>query len=165
MKLATLHDLFVHELKDLYSAENQIIKALPKMIKAASSESLKEAFEKHLEVTKAQLERLTEVFEQIEASPGRMKCQAMEGLIAECQDMIKEKAAPEVLDAALIAGAQRIEHYEISGYGTARTYAEHLGFDDAAALLQETLDEEKETDVELTSLAESEINVEAEAPS
>jgi ferritin-like metal-binding protein YciE len=161
MKINSVQDLLVQELKDLYSAETQLVKALPKMAKAATSDALCEAFEKHLEVTKGQVERLDQVFEMLEASPRGKKCVAMQGLIEEAQELLKEDIAPEILDAALIGAAQKVEHYEIASYGTARTLAQLLGLDKAAELLQETLDEESATDEELTALAEEEINVEA----
>jgi ferritin-like metal-binding protein YciE len=161
MEMESLRDLFVEQLKDLYSAENQIIKALPKMIKAASSEELKSAFQEHLEQTKGQVERLDQIFEEIEESPRGKKCKGMEGLIAEGKELLEEDAEEDVLDAGLIASAQHIEHYEIAGYGCVRTYAQLLGLDNAAKLLQQTLDEEKETDELLSGLAEN-INVEAE---
>jgi len=165
MKMESLHDLFIEELKDLYSAENQLVKALPKMAKAATAESLKEAFQEHLEVTKTQVERLDRIFEGLGKSPRGKKCLAMEGLIAEGSELIgkKKEIEPEVMDAGLIAAAQKVEHYEIAGYGTVRTYAKLLGEDEAAELLQETLNEEAETDEALTALAESEINLEAAA--
>ncbi|HYO25005.1 MAG TPA: ferritin-like domain-containing protein [Lacipirellulaceae bacterium] len=162
MKLDSFDALFLHELQDLYSAEKQLIAALPKMAKKASSEELKGAFEKHLEQTKGQQERLETIFKDLELSTGRHKCKAMEGLIEEASELMKEDAEPGVLDAALIGAAQRVEHYEIAGYGTARTFAEMLGHTDAAQLLQETLDEEKDTDVLLTELALTTINVEAQ---
>lgn len=164
-KVSNLQDLLVQELKDLYSAENQLLKALPRMAKTASSEALKAAFQEHLEVTQAQVERLDEVFEILEKSPKGKKCAAMEGLIEEASELIKEKKEfdPQVLDAALIGAAQKVEHYEIAGYGTTRTFAKLLGLDEVAELLQATLDEESETDEKLTALAESEINVEAVA--
>ncbi len=162
MALKSLHDLFVNELKDLYSAENQLVKALPKMAKAANSPELRTAFEEHLEVTKMQVERLETIFGQLEESPKGKKCKAMEGLIEEGSEMMEEDAAPAVMDAGLIAAAQRVEHYEIAGYGCVRTFANLLGFDKAADLLQETLDEEGEADKKLTDLAESVINVSAE---
>jgi ferritin-like metal-binding protein YciE len=161
MEMESLRDLFVEQLKDLYSAENQIIKALPKMIKAASSEELKSAFQEHLEQTKGQVERLDQIFEEIEESPRGKKCKGMEGLIAEGKELLEEDAEEDVLDAGLIASAQHIEHYEIAGYGCVRTYAQLLGLDNAAKLLKQTLDEEKETDELLSGLAEN-INVEAE---
>ena len=163
MKLESLQDLLVHELKDLYSAENQLVKALPKMAKAAESEDLKAAFEEHWEVTKTQVERLETIFEELGVSPKGKKCKAMEGLIEEGSELISEDGEPSVKDAALIAAAQKVEHYEIAGYGCARTYAQLLGMDKAAELLQETLDEEGETDKKLTELAESVVNVEAQS--
>jgi ferritin-like metal-binding protein YciE len=161
MKMATLKDLFVEELKDLYSAEKQLIKALPKMAKAATSEDLKEGFLEHLEQTKGHAERLEQVFELLGQKPRAKTCKAMEGLIEEGKELLEEDAESEVLDAGLIAAAQRVEHYEIAGYGCVRTYAELLGEDEARELLQQTLDEEAETDKKLTQLAEQ-INVEAE---
>ena len=162
MALGSLHDLYVEELRDLYNAENQLLKALPKMARAASDESLRAAFEEHLEVTRGQVDRLDRIFKKLGEKPTGKKCVAMEGLIKEGKEMMEENAAPAVLDAALIAAAQKVEHYEIAGYGTVRTYARMLGYEEAADLLQETLDEEGETDQKLTDLAESVINVEAE---
>ena len=161
MKLDSMRDLLIHELRDLYSAENQIIKALPKMAKAASSEELRQAFEEHLEQTKGQVERLDQIFESLEVSSRGPKCKAMEGLIEEGKELLEEEDVDEaVLDAALIAAAQRVEHYEIAGYGCARTFARLLGEEEAADLLQMTLDEEADTDKRLTDIAEN-INVEA----
>lgn len=162
MKLDSLEALFLQELKDLYSAENQLVKALPKMAKAASSEALRTAFQEHLEVTRNQVERLNKVFEYLEVPPKGVKCLAMEGLIAEGKELLEAEADAAVLDAALIAAAQKIEHYEISGYGTLRTWASLLGYEEVETLLQETLDEEKEADEALTELAETVINLEAE---
>jgi ferritin-like metal-binding protein YciE len=161
MEMTELRDLFIEELKDLYSAENQIIKALPKMIKAATSEELKSGFEEHLEQTKGHVERLEQIFSALDESPKGKKCKGMEGLLEEGKDLMEEDAEAEVLDAGLIAAAQHVEHYEIAGYGCVRTYADLLGNKKAAQLLQKTLDEEKQTDQKLTKLAES-INVEAE---
>jgi ferritin-like metal-binding protein YciE len=160
MKLSNLHDLFVDELKDLYSAENQILKALPKMIKTASSDALKNAFQEHLEVTKEQVRRLDQIFKKLKGSPRGKKCKAMEGLLEEGNEVMSEDADPAVMDAALIAAAQRVEHYEMAGYGVVRTYAKLLGNQEAAELLQQTLNEEGEADETLTELAEN-INVEA----
>lgn len=165
MTLSTLHDLYVDELKDLYNAENQILKALPKMAKAASDPKLAAAFTGHLAETKIHIERLETIFQQLDASPKGKKCKAMEGLLAEGQDLMAEDASPSVLDAALIAAAQRVEHYEMAGYGCVRTFARLLGEDQAADLLQQTLDEEGATDKKLTQLAESVINTEAVSPS
>jgi ferritin-like metal-binding protein YciE len=162
MALNSLHDLYVNELKDLYSAENQLLKALPKMAKAADSDKLRAAFEEHLEVTKGQVKRLDEIFDELDSSPTGKKCKAMEGLIEEGDEVLEEGGEPAVLDAALIAAAQRVEHYEIAGYGCVRTFATLLGYEEAAALLQETLDEEAEADKKLTELAETAINVDAE---
>jgi ferritin-like metal-binding protein YciE len=161
MKMSTLHDLYVNELKDLYNAESQLLKALPKMAKAASAPELAEAFETHLEETQVHVERLEKVFEELDVSPKGKKCKAMEGLIEEGKEILEEDADPSVRDAALIAAAQRVEHYEIAGYGCVRTYARLLGYEEAADLLQETLNEEGATDHKLTELAESVINVEA----
>ena len=163
MKLESLQALYIEELRDLYSAETQITKALPKMIKAASHDELKTAFQEHLDQTMGQIERLEKIFEKLGKSPKGKTCKAMEGLVEEAAELLKEgkDADPSVLDAGLIAAAQRVEHYEIAGYGTVRTYAETLGDDEAAGLLQETLDEEAETDRRLTDLAENVVNVEA----
>jgi ferritin-like metal-binding protein YciE len=161
MEIDSLRKLYVEELKDLYSAEKQLIQALPKMAKKAQNAQLKQAFQQHLEITQTQLERLDRVFEGLEKSPRGKKCKAMEGLIEEAKEMMQEDMEPEVMDAALIAAAQRVEHYEIAGYGTVRTYANLLGEKDAAKLLQQTLDEEGQADKILTQLAESSINVEA----
>ena len=161
MKLQTLHDLLVHELKDLYSAETQLVKALPKMAKAASSDNLREGIEEHLEQTRGHVQRLEQIFENLEASHRGKKCKAMEGLIEEGKEMLAEDAEPAVMDAAIIGAAQKVEHYEMAGYGTARTYARLLGLDAIAKLLDETFEEEKATDAKLTELAESEINVAA----
>jgi ferritin-like metal-binding protein YciE len=155
-----LKHLYVEELKDLYSAENQMVKALPKMIKAATSKDLRAGFEGHLEQTKGHVSRLEEIFKGLGESPKGKKCKGMEGLIKEGGEMIEEDPAPEELDAGLISAAQRVEHYEIAGYGCVRTYAKLLGENEAEALLQETLEEEKKTDAKLTQLAEN-INLEA----
>ena len=157
----TLRDLYVDELKDLWSAEKQLIKALPKMAKAANDPELSKAFMTHLRETERQVERLEQVFEELGESPRGKKCIGMEGLIEEGQELLKEKPDPDVLDAGLIAKAQHIEHYEIAGYGTVRTYAQLLGAERQAQLLQQTLDEERKTDKLLTQLAESSINIEA----
>lgn len=147
---------------DLYNAENQLLKALPKMAKAASAPELRDAFEEHLTVTKGQVERLDQIFEALGERPAGKKCVAMEGLIEEGKEMMKEDAEPAVLDAALIAAAQRVEHYEMAGYGCVRTSARLLGYEEAAELLQATLEEEGEADHKLTGLAESVINIKAE---
>ncbi|MBN9121444.1 MAG: ferritin-like domain-containing protein [Planctomycetes bacterium] len=161
MSLDSLHDLYVDELKDLYSAENQLLKALPRMAKAATAPELKAAFTEHLEVTRGQVARLEQIFEELGVSPKGKKCKAMEGLIEEGKELMQEDGDENVMDAALIAAAQRVEHYEMAGYGCVRTFAHLLGYEDATALLQETLDEEGEADKKLTALAESVINVEA----
>lgn len=159
-KLSSPRDLLIVELKDLYSAEMQLIKALPKMAKAAESEQLKSAFEKHLEQTKTHAERLEEVMSQLDESPKGKKCKAMEGLIEEGKETMEEDAEPVILDLALITAAQKVEHYEIAGYGCARTLAELAGEKDVASVLQETLDEEGETDKLLTEIAMG-LNVES----
>jgi ferritin-like metal-binding protein YciE len=161
MEMNTLRDLYIDELKDLYSAEKQLIKAIPKMAKAANDPELSKAFQTHLRQTERQVQRLEQVFEELGESPRGKKCIGMEGLIEEGNELIKEDPDPDVLDAGLIAKAQHIEHYEIAGYGTVRTYAQLMGADRQAQLLQETLDEEGETDKLLTQLAESSINIEA----
>jgi ferritin-like metal-binding protein YciE len=160
METNRLKHLYIEELKDLYSAENQMVKALPKMIKAATSEDLRAGFEEHLEQTKGHVSRLEEIFQALGESPKGKKCKGMEGLIKEGGEMIEEDPAPEELDAGLISAAQRVEHYEIAGYGCVSTYAKLLGEDEAESLLRETLEEEKKTDSKLTELAES-INLEA----
>ena len=163
MALDSLHDLYVDELKDLYSAENQLLEALPRMAKAASAPQLKAAFLEHLEVTKGQVARLENIFEGLGASSKGKKCKAMEGLVEEGKEIIQEEGVPAVIDAALIAAAQRVEHYEMAGYGCVRTFAKLLGYDQAVKLLQATLDEEGEADKKLTQLAETVINVKAES--
>jgi ferritin-like metal-binding protein YciE len=160
----SLRELYVDELRDLMSAEKQLTKALPKMAKAASSEELKEGFEKHLEQTKGHVERLEQVFEMLEQRPSGKKCMGMEGLVNEGAEIMHEDFSDEVMDAALISAAQRVEHYEIAAYGTVIAYADLLGESKHAALLRQTLQEEKETDQKLTELSEQ-INVEAEGGS
>lgn len=154
MKMNRLDDLYLDQLKDLYSAEKQLVQALPKMAKAATSEELKTGFEEHLEQTKTHVSRLEQIFSSLGSSPGRKKCAAMEGLIEEGQEAIELQGDPIVRDAALIAAAQRVEHYEIAAYGTVRTFANHLGHNDHSNLLQTTLDEEGATDKKLTAMAE-----------
>ena len=161
MELSTLKDLYVHELKDLFSAEQQLVKALPKMAKAASNKELAGGFQAHLEQTKEHAERLQQILSKHQATSRGAKCKGMEGLVAEGAELIEEEADPEVKDAGLIAAAQSVEHYEIAGYGTARTYAELLGDQEGAQLLQTTLEEEKQTDEKLTQLAKSAINLAA----
>jgi len=157
-----LRQLYIDELKDLYSAENQLVKALPKMAKAATSDELRQAFEEHLEQTKGQVQRLETIFEALDENPKGKKCAGMEGLVKEGSENISEYEE-EVLDAALIGTAQRVEHYEMAGYGTVVAFAELLGEDEHVSLLQETLQEEKEADSKLTELSK-EINVAAEQP-
>src|SRR3954463_16576033 len=161
MELETLKDLYVHELKDLYSAENQLIKALPKMAKAAKNRQLSAAFNQHLEQTKRQAKRLEQILKSQGESTRGPKCEGMEGLIAEGDKMAKEDAEDEVRDAGLIAAAQRVEHYEIAGYGCARTYAQLLRDTKGAKLLNTSLQEEGATDKKLTKLAKSVINLRA----
>jgi ferritin-like metal-binding protein YciE len=156
-----LEELLVDELKDLYSAENQILKALPKMAKAASAPELKRAFERHLEETRRQVERLDQIGEALDIRLTGKKCKGMEGLIEEGKEVISEDFDENTLDAGLIGAAQKVEHYEIAAYGTARAHAAMLGYNKAAKLLQQTLDEEGATDKKLTALAESVVNVEA----
>jgi ferritin-like metal-binding protein YciE len=164
MNSNALKSLYIDELKDLYSAENQLIKALPRMAKAATSPDLKKGFEEHLEQTREHARRLELILKGLDESPKGKKCKGMEGLIEEGSELIDEDPGDEELDAGLIAAAQRVEHYEIAGYGCVRTYAELLDQGDAASLLEETLEEERETDQKLTKLAES-INVTAAAVS
>lgn len=162
MKLETLQDLLLDELEDIYDAEQQLVEALPKMAKSATSPELKKSFETHLEQTEGHVTRLEKVFKIFGEEPERKTCKAMKGLIAEGAEVIKEDAEPEVKDAALIAAAQRVEHYEMAAYGSARTYAEELGKSDAVELLNETLNEEKQTDSKLTKLAVQVINLKAQ---
>jgi len=163
MKIKSMEDLFVHELRDLYHAEKQLTKALPKMAKAASSEELRTAFEEHLEETQNQVSRLEQIFSDLDIPTRGVKCAAMEGLIEEGQEAIKDVEDDDVRDAALIAAAQRVEHYEIAGYGCAKTFAELLGHQDVVQLLQETLDEEHAADQKLNEIAMSSVNEEAVA--
>jgi ferritin-like metal-binding protein YciE len=163
MEMDTLKDLYVEELKDLYSAERQLVKAIPKMIRAANDPKLKAAFKDHLAKTQQHAVRLERICKELGASPRGKKCIGMEGLIEEGSELIKEDPEPEVLDAGLIAAAQHVEHYEMAGYGCVRTYARELGFDSQAELLQKTLDEEAEANELLTELAVSAINLEAAA--
>lgn len=159
-KIQNLRELLVYELKDLHSAETQLVKALPKMAKAASDDDLADAFEEHLEQTRGQIERLERAFEVLGEKPKGKTCEAMKGLIAEGEDILTEDATDDVRDAALIAAAQKIEHYEIAGYGTVRTFANLLGEKEVAELLQASLEEEGDTDKKLTEIAEA-LNVEA----
>jgi ferritin-like metal-binding protein YciE len=155
-----LRELYLDELKDLYNAENQLIKALPKLAKASSSDELRQGFEEHLEQTKGHVERLEQIFEAMEESPKGKKCAGMEGLVKEGSEVMEEDFEGAVMDAALIGAAQRVEHYEIAAYGTVIAFANQLGESEHASLLKETLEEEKETDEKLTSLSE-EINSQA----
>ena len=161
MAMDSLKDLYVEELKDLYNAENQLLKALPRLAKKASSPDLKAAFEEHLGQTEGQVNRLEKIFKSLGEKPTGKTCKAMKGLVEEGKEIIEEDGDNSVLDAALIGAAQKVEHYEIAGYGTARTFASMLGEEDAVELLQETLDEEAATDKKLTALAESLVNPEA----
>lgn len=161
MKLNTLKSLYFHELKDLYSAEKQLVKALPKMAKAATNPDLKAGFLKHLEETKVHATRLEELLASHDQGTRGPKCKAMEGLVEEGSELIEEEADPEVKDAGLIVAAQKVEHYEIAGYGSVRTFAKLLGDKAGEKILQTTLDEEGATDKSLTQLAESVVNLEA----
>lgn len=160
MEIDSLRKLYIEELKDLYSAEKQILQALPKMARKASNPQLKAGFEEHLRQTEGHVERLDQIFEALGKSPRGKKCKGMEGLLEEGKEVMQEDMDDETRDAALIAAAQRVEHYEMAGYGTVRTYAQLLGEREAGKLLQQTLDEEGQTDKKLTQLAGS-INVEA----
>jgi ferritin-like metal-binding protein YciE len=162
MELSTLKDLYIHELKDLYSAEKQIIKALPKMVKAATHPKLAAGFAEHLVQTKEHAVRLEQILKSHDETTRGPKCQGMEGVLKEGAEMIEEDADDEVRDAGLIAAGQRVEHYEMAGYGTARTYADLLGDKRGAQLLQKTLNEEGETDKKLSKLATSVVNVAAD---
>jgi len=158
MALESMQDLFLNELKDVYNAEKQILKALPRMAKAADAPALQQAFTKHLRETEGQVQRLERIFKSLGQTPRGKKCKGMEGLIEEGKEILEEEGAPEVIDAALISAAQRVEHYEIAAYGCLRTYAQLLGLDDADRLLQETLNEEEATDEALPALGEGGIN-------
>ncbi|RYD82375.1 MAG: ferritin-like domain-containing protein [Sphingobacteriales bacterium] len=162
MKLETLNDLFLEQLKDLYSAENQLVEAMPKMEAKASSLELKSAFKMHLAETEHHVQRLAQIFQELGMDGGGHKCKAMEGIIKEGDELMKQDADPDVMDAGLIAAAQRVEHYEISGYGTACTYAKQLGYNNALDLLKQTINEEKMADEKLSIIAESTVNLEAE---
>ncbi len=163
MTLNSFDDLLIEQLQDLYDAEQRLVKALPMMAQAAHSPSLKSAFQEHLRQTQGHVSRLERVFQMLGKSPSSKTCDAMKGLVSEGQDAISANGDPDVKDAALIAAAQRVEHYEIAGYGTVRTFAQRLGRQDAAQLLQQTLDEEAATDKKLTALAEQGINPRAAA--
>ena len=159
MNTNSLQELYVEQLQDLYSAEQQIIKALPKMIEAAQSDELRSALKEHLEVTRQQAGRIETICQELGEDAQNEKCKGMEGVLKEGSDLVKD-ASEEIRDAAIIAAAQRVEHYEMAGYGTARTYATLLGFGDAAGMLEQTLEEEKEADQTLSELAQ-ELNLEA----
>lgn len=161
-KMATLEDLYTDLLKDLYSAEKQLVKALPKLAKNAQSPDLQKAFQEHLKQTEGQVARIERIFTEMGGSPRGKKCVGMEGLIEEGNELLQEDAEPDVLDAGLIAAAQKVEHYEIAGYGTARAWAQRLGYDKAARLLQETLEEESMANEKLNKIAESHVNMEAQ---
>jgi ferritin-like metal-binding protein YciE len=162
MKLETMKGLLLDELQDLYSAETQITKALPKMAKASSASDLKHAFESHLQETEGHVQRLETIFKHMKESPKGKTCEGMKGLLKEGDERVKEGGEPEVLDAGLISAAQRVEHYEIAAYGSARTYAELLGESEIVKLLEQTLEEEKAADQKLTKVAKK-VNVKAQA--
>lgn len=157
----SMEDLYVNQLEDLYDAEKRLTKALPKMANAAHDTKLKHAFEEHQKKTETHVKRLEQIFKQLDREPHRETCQAMKGLISEGEEMINAQGDDSVRDAALIAAAQRVEHYEMAGYGTLRSFAESLGYPEAARILQQTLDEEGQADKELSQLAKSHVNVKA----
>lgn len=161
MALATMHDLMIAELKDIYSAETQLVKALPKMATGATSPSLRKAFEDHLEQTQEQVSRLEQIFELLGQSPRGKKCKGMEGLLEEAGEMLEEEGDDMVRDAGIIAAAQRVEHYEIAAYGSTLAFATLMGHTEIAELLETTLNEEKATDELLSTIAEEEVNVSA----
>ena len=161
MEMSNLQDLMVENLKDLYSAETQMLKALPKVAKSVENEQLREALTMHVKETEGQIKRLEQIFQQLGEKPTGKKCKGMEGLLEENKEMMEEDAEPDVLDAGLIVGCQKAEHYEIAGYGSAVTFAKLLGNEQAARLLAQSLDEEERTDKKLTQIAESTINIEA----
>lgn len=161
MAVQSLEDMFLEELKDVYNAENQILKALPRMAKKASAPELRRAFEQHLKQTEVQVQRLERVFATLDEKPKGKSCKGMQGIIEEGKEVMSEDIEDDVLDAALIAAAQKVEHYEMATYGTLRAWAETLGNQQAAKLLQQTLDEEEATDKKLTQLAEQLVNAEA----
>jgi ferritin-like metal-binding protein YciE len=161
VKLESLNDLYLCELKDLYSAEDQIVKALPKVIEKTTSPELRQALQSHLEETRGHVTRLEQIFDMHGEEAKKQKCKGMQGVLSEGDELLGYDAPPEVRDAAIISACQRVEHYEMAGYGTVRTYAEQLGHQRAAALLQQTLDEEKAADDKLTDIAASRVNIEA----
>jgi ferritin-like metal-binding protein YciE len=158
MAVKSVNDLLLEELRDVYHAEKQLVKALPKMAKKAKSDKLRQAIEQHLEETKGQVDRLEQVFEKLDSRSRAKRCEAMEGLIEEAEQAMEEITTPEVLDAAMIAAAQKVEHYEIASYGSARALAEALGHNEVAQLLEQTLEEEKQADQKLNEIALSEVN-------
>ena len=158
MPVTSVDDIFLMELQDIYSAEKQLEEALPKQAEAAGSETLRKLFTEHTEQTRGQIERLEQIFEMLDEEPGDESCEAMEGLVEEAEQIMEEVDQPELRDVALIAAAQKVEHYEMASYGTLRTLAESMGLKEAASLLEKTLDEEKRTDARLTKVAESEVN-------
>ena len=164
MEMESLQDLLIEEMRDLYNAETQLTKALPKMAKKASNPQLRKAFETHLRETEGHVERLQKIFDKLGKKPTGKKCAAMTGLVEEGKEMMGEDMEEDTMDAALISIAQKVEHYEIASYGTVRTWANLLGDDQTAKLLQQTLDEEGKTDKLLTELAENSINIEAAQP-
>jgi len=161
MEMSNLQDLWVENLRDLYSAENQILKALPKAAKKVQNEELRTALEDHVEETQGHVQRIEQIMQKLGEKPGGKKCHGMEGLLEEAKELMSEDPEPEVLDAGLIVDCQKVEHYEIAGYGSAVTFAKLLGNEEAARMLAQTLDEEKATDEKLTAIAESAINVQA----
>ncbi|MCU7496785.1 MAG: ferritin-like domain-containing protein [Ignavibacteria bacterium] len=161
MAIKSMHDLLVDSVKDIYYAEKQVLKTMPRMIKKISSNNVKKAFEQHSKETEKQIARLEKVFKELNMTPKAKKCPAIDGIIQEGKEVMDEISDPNVMDAAVIGFAQKIEHYEITSYGTARTFANHLGMNKLASLLQNTLDEEYATDDKLTQMAQSEVNVEA----
>ena len=158
MKIETMEDLFLEQIRDLYDAEKQLVKALPKMASASSSDRLRQAFDMHLEQTKGHVARLEQIFSQIDQKSGGESCDGMKGLISEGEDVVDDVDKSPLRDAGLIAAGNRVEHYEMAGYGTARTFAQMLGYNDAARLLEQTLEEEKMADQKLTQIAESMVN-------
>ena len=163
MPLNSMRDLAVHKLQLIYDAENQALQAYPQIVGAVSSTELQHGLQQHLEQTRGQVQRLEQIFQQLGQTPGGQSCSSMQALIQEAQQLIQDGGTPEVLDAAIIGAAQAIEHHEIAAYGTARTIAQQLGMTDAAQLLEQTLDEEKQTDARLTQLAEQSVNQKAQA--
>lgn len=161
MAMSTIQDLYIEQLQDLYDAENQITDALPKMARHTNSPRLREGFEEHLQQTKEQVQRLEQIFKGLSVDPGSEKCEAMRGIIKEGEEMMNKDASQEVLEAGMIASAQRVEHYEIAAYGTVRTLAKQLGRNDDVKLIEQTLSEEKETDSKLTDIAEQSVNPKA----